>query len=76
MDTTHCATYTFKVETNKNFVSIIGQEAFVALPDKVCLASIGPETSKALREFTSAKFVEASEYTIPGLVDLLLECMA
>jgi uroporphyrinogen-III synthase len=36
-------------------------------------ASIGPVTSATLREFALPVDIEAKEYTIPGLVDAIVE---
>jgi uroporphyrinogen-III synthase len=51
----------------------VGAEALRAVSPQTCLASIGPETTRTLREYTDAEIVEASEYTIPGLATLLTE---
>lgn len=57
--------------TVRNFVQLVGEETFKETNASVLLASIGPETSKTLRQYTNASFEEAEQYTIPGLVDLL-----
>jgi uroporphyrinogen-III synthase len=42
------------------------------LPDRLLMASIGPVTSSTLRELSLPVDIEASEFTIPGLVDAIL----
>jgi uroporphyrinogen-III synthase len=65
----HVVTFTSS-STVRNFVSLLGSPE--RLPQKVLdgiqLASIGPITSATLREFGLPVHIEASEYTIPGLV--------
>ncbi len=55
-------------------VNLMGllERAGVRLPDGVVLASIGPVTSRALRESGFEPTVEARESTIPSLVEALL----
>lgn len=60
--------------TAKNFVDLIGEErAHSNLLDGVRLVSIGPVTSDTLRELGLRVDAEASEYTIPGLLEALVE---
>ncbi len=59
--------------TVRNFAQLVGAEALRAVSPPPSLASIGPETTRTLREYTDAEIVEASEYTIPGLATLLTE---
>ncbi len=60
--------------TAKNFVDLVGQErAHSNLLDGVKLVSIGPVTSDTLRELGLRVDAEASEYTIPGLLEALVE---
>ncbi|HXZ79285.1 MAG TPA: uroporphyrinogen-III synthase [Terriglobales bacterium] len=60
--------------TARNFVELLGDDkAHSALLDGVKLASIGPVTSSTLRELGLRVDVEASEYTIPGLIKALSE---
>ncbi len=54
--------------TVRNFVTLLGKKS---LPDGLRLASIGPVTSSTLRELRLAVDIEASEYTIPGLIKAL-----
>lgn len=58
--------------TARNFVELLGAERIhSSLLEGVKLASIGPVTSTTLRELGLRVDVEASEYTIPGLVAAL-----
>ena len=60
--------------TAKNFVDLVGQEkAHSSLLDGVKLVSIGPVTSETLRELGLRVDAEAPEYTIPGLLEALVE---
>jgi uroporphyrinogen-III synthase len=65
----HIVTFTSS-STVKNFVELLGGPAHLAKIDLggVQFASIGPVTSSTLREFGLPVHIEASEYTIPGLV--------
>ena len=56
--------------TVKNFVGLLGD---VKLPEGVTVASIGPITSEAARELGLAPDITAEEYTIDGLVRVILE---
>jgi uroporphyrinogen III methyltransferase/synthase len=58
--------------TVKNFMAAIGPEA-AGLLRNVTAASIGPVTSATARELGLRVDVEASRYTIPGLVEALVE---
>jgi uroporphyrinogen III methyltransferase/synthase len=51
--------------TARNFFSIVGES-------RALHASIGPITSAAVRETGHRVDIEASEYTIEGLVDALM----
>lgn len=60
--------------TAKNFVDLIGEEkAHSSLLNGVKLVSIGPVTSETLRELGLRVDAEAHEYTIPGLLEALVE---
>ncbi len=54
--------------TVRNFVALLGKKPLL---DGICLASIGPVTSATLRELGLPVHVEATEYTIPGLIKAL-----
>jgi len=71
----HAITFTSS-STVRNFVSLLGlRGARLALKpySGVHTASIGPVTSATLREFGLPVDIEAKDYTIPGLVDAILE---
>jgi len=75
----HAITFTSS-STVKNFVQLLGlRGARVALRKSapnhgVHSASIGPVTSATLREFGLPVDIEASEYTVPGLVKAIVQC--
>jgi uroporphyrinogen-III synthase len=54
--------------TVKNFVALLGENPPL---DGIRLASIGPVTSSTLRELGLPVDIEATEYTIPGLIKAL-----
>lgn len=66
----HTVTFTSS-STVRNFVKLLDGE--VALLDNVKLYSIGPITSATAREHGLTVFKEAAQYTIGGLVEVLLE---
>ena len=60
----HVITFTSSSSV-RNFVALLGRQANL---DGIKLASIGPVTSATLRELDLSADIEATEYTIPGLV--------
>ena len=69
----HAITFTSS-STVKNYVSLLGiRSGKSKLVQGVLNASIGPVTSDTLREFELTVDVQASEYTIPGLIRALCE---
>jgi uroporphyrinogen-III synthase len=54
----------------RNFVALLGGRGRPphTLPEGIHFASIGPITSATLREFGLPVHIEATEYTIPGLI--------
>jgi uroporphyrinogen-III synthase len=74
----HVVTFTSS-STVRNFVNLltgaVGNHARSSL-DGVRTASIGPVTSATLRELGLAVDIQASEFTIPGLVDAIVELSA
>ena len=60
----HVITFTSS-SSARNFVALLGRKPNL---DGIKLASIGPVTSATLRELGFPAQVEASEYTIPGLI--------
>lgn len=65
--------------TVRNFVGLVGLRSARVLLKKTAAgadvhsASIGPVTSATLREFALPVDIEASEFTIPGLVQAIVE---
>lgn len=59
--------------TVRNFVSLIGESAFRAIPSQTVLASIGPETTKTLKLYTDASILEAQEYSLDGIIRMLVD---
>lgn len=64
-------------KTVQNFYQLLAKEtgelSVNSLLDKVCLASIGPQTSKTCQELFGRVDVEAREYTLEGLTKALIE---
>ena len=60
--------------TVDNFIELIGVERFRAL--KCCWTSIGPVTSKTLRDHGVEPTIEAGVSTIPGLIEALRDHFA
>ncbi|MDP2960494.1 MAG: uroporphyrinogen-III C-methyltransferase [candidate division Zixibacteria bacterium] len=54
--------------TVTNFSKIIGEKKFKRIKRFIKAASIGPVTSRTLRELGINPVIQAKEYTIPGLV--------
>lgn len=65
----HVVTFTSS-STVRNFVRLIGSDRFL---DGIRLASIGPVTSATLRESGLSVDIAAKEFTIPGLVEAVIE---
>jgi len=59
--------------TARNFAALIGSDEPAKAVHGIIIASIGPVTSATLRELGLPVDVEATEYTIPGLVKALAE---
>jgi uroporphyrinogen III methyltransferase / synthase len=57
--------------TVRNFAALVGEETLRKISPDVCLASIGPQTTKTLKECIQTPTVEASEYTIDGVIKIL-----
>jgi uroporphyrinogen-III synthase len=60
--------------TVRNFVASLGPRH--ADFNRICLASIGPITSSTLRELGLRVDIEATEFTIPGLVRAITQYMS
>lgn len=69
----HYVTFTSS-STVRNFVELLGADRIQQLLENVKLVSIGPITSEAARDLGLTIDMEASEYTIDGLVDVLARC--
>ena len=65
----HIVTFTSS-STVKNFMALIGDPAIL---EGIRLASIGPVTTKTLAEFGLTPDIEASDYTIKGLFNAIVE---
>lgn len=59
-------------KTVKNTVKILQQVGEIAL-NSVCIASIGPQTSKTCEELLGRVDIEAKEYTLDGLTEAIIE---
>ena len=59
--------------TARNFLQLLGEQAAVSgVLDGIRLASIGPVTTGTLRELNLPVHIQATEYTIPGLVSAIV----
>jgi uroporphyrinogen-III synthase len=72
----HVVTFTSS-STVKNFVELLGpaQKVRHRLLAEIRMASIGPITSATLRELGLPVDISAKEYTIPGLIDAIVEAV-
>ena len=59
--------------TVKNFVQYLGAESVADLLRTVPVASIGPVTAEAAQQFGIQTSIIPTKYTIPALVDALVE---
>ena len=59
--------------TVHNFVEILGQKEYKNLMQDVAVACIGPVTAKTAEEYGMRTDVMPAEYTIPALVDAVVE---
>ena len=58
--------------TVHNFAGLIGKEAFQKLAAHAAVASIGPITTATLQEYDIKPQIQPEDYTIPALVDALI----
>jgi uroporphyrinogen III methyltransferase / synthase len=58
-------------KTVKHFCQLIGTSLPLGWQSHVCIASIGPQTSATCRSLLGKVDIEATEYTLPGLVAAL-----
>ncbi|MEG4058110.1 MULTISPECIES: uroporphyrinogen-III C-methyltransferase [unclassified Microcoleus] len=67
-------------KTVHNFCNLIQQSPKLSLSkdwlENVCIASIGPETSKSCQNLLGKLDVEAKEYTLDGLTEAIVEWVA
>jgi uroporphyrinogen III methyltransferase/synthase len=68
----HAITFTSS-STVTHFIEIMARPDLNALLEDVTLASIGPITSRTIKENSLPVHVEASEYTVEGLVNALVD---
>ena len=59
--------------TVNNFVEMLGQKGYIKLVDGVAVACIGPVTAKTAEELGMRTDIMPKEYTIPSLVDAMME---
>ena len=71
----HIVTFTSS-STVRNFIQIVGEKNISAFNGHVQFASIGPITTQTAEEMGFRVDIKAKDYTIPGLVDALLESAA
>jgi len=60
-------------KTVSNCYDLFRKNIQLSLLDGICLASIGPETSKSAQKFFGRVDLEAKEYTLEGLVLAMIE---
>jgi uroporphyrinogen III methyltransferase / synthase len=53
------------------FCQLVGNSLPIGWQERVCIASIGPQTSATCRSLLGKVDIEASEYTLPGLLAAL-----
>jgi uroporphyrinogen-III synthase len=70
----HVITFT-SASTVRNLIALL-ETADLTLPSGITLASIGPITSQTLRDLGLSPTIEASEPTIPALVQSLRDHLA
>jgi uroporphyrinogen III methyltransferase / synthase len=59
-------------KTVRHFYQLIGDQLPSNWAEKVCIASIGPQTSATCQELFGRVDIEATEYTLPGLVTAIM----
>ncbi|HBQ98248.1 MAG: uroporphyrinogen-III C-methyltransferase [Roseofilum sp. Belize BBD 4] len=59
-------------KTVKNTVQILNQTGKISL-NSVCIASIGPQTSKTCEDLLGRVDIEAKEYTLDGLTEAIVQ---
>ncbi len=71
----HIVTFTSS-STVRNFIQLVGEKNIPSFNGHVKFASIGPITTQTAEEMGLRIDIKAREYTIPGLVDAILESAA
>jgi uroporphyrinogen III methyltransferase / synthase len=59
-------------KTVRHFHQLVGDQLPPNWSEKVCIASIGPQTSATCQELFGRVDIEATEYTLPGLVTAIV----
>jgi uroporphyrinogen III methyltransferase/synthase len=59
--------------TVHNFIEMVGKSEYKTLMDGVVVACIGPVTAKTAEEYGMHVDVMPKEYTIPALVEAMVE---
>ena len=59
--------------TVRNFIKLAGKRESHRIARDIKFASIGPITSRTIRDYGFKVSIEAKEYTIPGLVNAIVE---
>lgn len=59
--------------TVRNFVELVGKREVQRIASDIKFASIGPITSRTIRDYGFKVSIEAKEYTISGLVNAIIE---
>ncbi|MEK6743624.1 MAG: uroporphyrinogen-III synthase, partial [Nitrospirota bacterium] len=59
--------------TVHNFVEMLGQKEYIKLVSGVAVACIGPVTAKTAEEYGMKVDIMPKDYTIPALVDAMVE---
>ncbi|MDP8255794.1 MAG: uroporphyrinogen-III C-methyltransferase [Candidatus Alcyoniella australis] len=62
--------------TVRNFAAFAGDEVMAELLGRALFASIGPVTSKTMKDHGIPIHIEAKTYTIPGLIEAILDHLA
>ncbi|MGQ3683487.1 MAG: uroporphyrinogen-III C-methyltransferase [Candidatus Loosdrechtia sp.] len=68
----HIITFTSS-STVRNFIQMVGEKNIASFNGQVRYASIGPITTQTAEELGIRVDIKATEYTIPGLVNAILE---
>lgn len=61
--------------TVRHFAAQVGRECLQTLAERACVATIGPITTGTARELGLRVDIEATEYTVAGLVDAIVAAL-